>query len=129
MIENYLSKNQEEPSIETIGKNLNLSDEEVIMALEAGYQVTSLDKTHGEDNDTDLKDLIGEDNQKEIIDKMDVELALSVLTSKERLFVELRYYENLTQQEIAERFFINQVAISRMEKKILEKMRKKLLQN
>ena len=128
-IENYLSKNQEEPSIETIGKNCNLSDEEVIMALEAGYQVTSLDKTHGEDNDTDLKDLIGEDNQKEIIDKMDVELALSVLTSKERLFVELRYYENLTQQEIAERFFINQVAISRMEKKILEKMRKKLLQN
>lgn len=108
---------------------MNLSDEEVIMALEAGYQVTSLDKTHGEDNDTDLKDLIGEDNQKEIIDKMDVELALSVLTSKERLFVELRYYENLTQQEIAERFFINQVAISRMEKKILEKMRKKLLQN
>lgn len=48
---------------------------------------------------------------------MDVELALSVLTSKERLFVELRYYENLTQQEIAERFFINQVAISRMEKR------------
>lgn len=126
-IEMYLSVNQKEPTVQEIAQHLNMNDEDVIMALESGYQVTSLDKKRGNDEDTDLKDMFGEDNSSSIRDKLDIDMAMSILDSKEKLFIQLRYYDNLTQQEIGERFFMNQVAVSRMEKRILDKMKNKLL--
>ncbi len=50
-------------------------------------------------------------------------MAMEKLNRKEQLFVHLRFYEGLTQSEIAQRLFTSQVQISRLEKSVLEKMR------
>ena len=42
---------------------------------------------------------------------------------KERLLIQLRYFDGYTQQEVAQRLFISQVQVSRLEKKILEKLK------
>ncbi len=49
------------------------------------------------------------------------------LKKEEKQLLELRYYENKTQKEIGEILNVSQVQVSRMEKRILKKMRKKIL--
>ncbi|MBO5487463.1 MAG: sigma-70 family RNA polymerase sigma factor, partial [Eubacterium sp.] len=52
---------------------------------------------------------------------------LDELESKERELIELRYFEDKTQMQVAEALQMNQVQVSRMEKKILKTMRKKVI--
>ena len=49
------------------------------------------------------------------------------LREKERLVILLRYYRDMTQQQIANRLGISQVQVSRIEKKALRKMREKMM--
>ena len=61
-----------------------------------------------------------EDN---LIDNCSLNLALQKLDKKERLLIQLRYFDGYTQNEVAQRLFISQVQVSRLEKKILEKLK------
>ena len=58
---------------------------------------------------------------------MELKLALSKLNKKERLVIELRYFEGLSQVEVGKRLFLNQVSISRLEKEALLKLKKELV--
>ena len=55
---------------------------------------------------------------------MTLQEELKKLSKKEQLLIQLRYYEELNQEEIAKIFHVSQVQISRMEKKIIEKLKK-----
>ena len=106
----------------------NVSYEDVVLALESFYKPTSLDKTIGDEEDgNSLQDFLSEDNHKMISEFIDLDLALQSLDNKERLFVHLRYYENMTQADIAKRLFTSQVNVSRLEKKVLKKMRERIM--
>ena len=61
-----------------------------------------------------------------LLDKISIEKAMEELDEQEKTIIKLRYYSDLTQAKIAEKLGISQVQVSRMEKKILIKMRKKL---
>ena len=63
-------------------------------------------------------------NSKSVIDLLTLKDSLKYLTDKEKLFIKLRYYQELNQQSIADKFNISQVQVSRLEKKIIEKLRK-----
>ncbi len=112
---------EKSPSIEEISLKLNLSKEEVIEALEANTFCYSLDSPLDDSNDITLLDTF---SSNEIKKDMDLILALDKLTSKEKLIINLRYYDGLSQNEVASRLHVNQVYISRIEKKILEKLKK-----
>lgn len=112
---------EKSPSIEEISLKLNLSKEEVIEALEANTFCYSLDSPIDDSNDITLLDTF---SSNEIKKDMDLILALDKLTSKEKLIINLRYYDGLSQNEVASRLHVNQVYISRIEKKILEKLKK-----
>ena len=72
-----------------------------------------------------LENKIGTEEDISIIDKITLQEALRSLSEKERLLITMRYYKNMNQSEIAQRFHISQVQVSRLEKKIIEKLKKK----
>lgn len=120
---------QKSPTVKDIAEYLGNSEEEVLEAMEASkvYSPQSLDLTYdgGEDSDISLSDLIGqEEAYYEKIDNNDfLEKAMSILSETERKILIDRYFNKKTQSNIAKELNISQMTVSRLEKKILEKMK------
>lgn len=117
-----------EPTTEEIAKACNLSMEDVVVAIEAAAEVESLNKVlyQGDGGQILLMDRI-EDSvnvQEKIINQYFVRDMLSRLPEEEKQIIVWRYYEQKTQSQIAKKLGISQVQVSRMEKRILESMRR-----
>lgn len=110
------------PTLEEISKYINESKEDIIESLDSNSKIYSLDEKIGEDNDNTLISNV-EDNSLNMIDRVSINLALEKLDKKERLIITLRYFDGLSQQEVSERLNYSQVQISRLETKILEKLK------
>lgn len=127
MLERTLGR---EPTLEEISKELGLSVEDLVLAMDSGAEVESLHKTiyQGEGNEISLMDKLPEkeNRQEKLIDRILLEELLGSLESKERRLIYMRYFQDMTQTEIAGVLGVSQVQVSRMEKRILEKMRGKL---
>lgn len=125
---------QRTPTVKDIAEYLDATEEEVLESMEASkvYAPQSLDLTYdsgGEDTDMSLSDIIGvEEEDYEKIENEDfLEKAMINLTDAERKLIEDRYLNKKTQSKIAKEMNISQMTVSRMEKKILEKMKKEIL--
>ena len=119
-----LEKYNRSATIEEICMLTNESKEEIIEALGSSLKVDYLDEDISED--TKRIDLVSDGN-KSLIEQMDLQLALEQLNKKERLIIELRYFDGLTQSEISQRLNISQVQISRIEAKTLQKLKELLV--
>ncbi|MEG0805461.1 MAG: SigB/SigF/SigG family RNA polymerase sigma factor [Lachnospiraceae bacterium] len=119
-----------EPTIEEIAREAGLNKEDVILAIEAGAEITSMDQpiSQIDGNDTCLMDqMIDTRNENEdLISKVILEQGLEKLNQNERKLIVLRYFNDNTQMEVAKKLGITQVQVSRMEKKILIQMRESL---
>jgi len=120
-----------EPSVGEISLRLDISSEELVMAMEASFTPESLYSTVGE-SDTSSVQLIdrinndNNDNEIDLVDKIDLRQVLKTLKPRERQIIVLRYFKEKTQVQIAKMLGISQVQVSRIEKKILEDIRKKI---
>ena len=116
-----------EPSIEEIAKETGVEREEIIMAMEASAELESLQKSvyQSDGNEICLEDKVedGRDAVSELMNHVLLEDMLKVLDPEEKSLIYMRYYEEMTQSQIAAKMKKTQVQISRMEKKILKKMR------
>lgn len=121
-IDNLEEKLLRSPTIEEISEFINESKEDIIEALDSNNYIYSLDESISEDNDSSILNNI-EDKQISLDDKLSIKFALEKLDKKERLIITLRYYDGLSQQEIGERLNLSQVQVSRLENKILEKLK------
>lgn len=119
-----------EPSLNEIAEEIQVSVEELALALDASAEVESLHKViyQGEGNDISLMDRIEEPvSQGELLlNRMLLEEILQTLEPKERQIIYLRYFCEKTQSDIAKMLGISQVQVSRMEKRILKKLRGEL---
>ncbi|MBE5951174.1 MAG: SigB/SigF/SigG family RNA polymerase sigma factor [Lachnospiraceae bacterium] len=115
-------------TMEELAAATELSMEDVVTALEANSEIESIYKTvyQGDGNEIYLVDRIREEkNETEtLLNRMTVEALLDSLTESEKLLIVSRYFEDKTQTETAKLLGISQVQVSRLEKKILLKMRK-----
>ena len=116
-----------DPTINEIVELTNLNKDEILSAMDATYDIESLDKViyAGENSEITLMEKI-EDNRREeekFVDRMYIYQLMDKLEVKEKKLILLRYFEEKTQSEIARLFGTSQVQISRMEKKILERLR------
>ena len=120
----------QEPSLSLIARELEVTMEELVMALDSGAEVESLQKTiyQGDGNDISLEDRLEERSgaQEQLLNRILLEETLDKLEARERQIIYLRYFEDKTQTEIARELGISQVQVSRMEKKILRIMRGKI---
>ena len=123
-----------EPPVSEIAEALNVEREEIIMAIEASRTPESIYAAVDESapNPEYLIDkLTGSESEEttgydRLLDRISLEKAMEELDEQEKTIIKLRYYSDLTQAKIAVRLGISQVQVSRMEKKILIKMRQKL---
>ncbi len=116
------------PTVQEIADKLELTPEEIIHAQEATKKPQSIHETVYE-NDGDpitLLDQIADVNDN-WFDKLTMEQVIKDLDERERLIVFLRYYKDKTQTEVANRLGISQVQVSRIEKKILEKIKEEII--
>lgn len=122
-----------EPSINEIALRMNVSPEDLVMALEAGCTPESLYSTIGEGDNSPilLIDRIDADNNNEVdlIDKIAIRQILDTLDARERQIIILRYFKEKTQVQIAKLLGISQVQVSRIEKKILKDIKYKMIAN
>ena len=129
----YLCKKGEEISIFQISRILNVSKEEIAMALESERPLESMNE-ESYDNDSNgetktSKISNGKDETAMLIDKICVNNLINELESREKQIILLRYYRGKTQSEIAKLLGVTQVQVSRIEKKILLNMREKMEYN
>lgn len=125
--EHYEKLYNREPTLKEIAATLDMDESDILMAMESGQDVCSLhqviyqnegDEIHLEDKLEQQSDLI-----EQTVDNIYIQELLQKLNEQERKLIELRYFQNQTQAVIAGIMGISQVQVSRMEKKVLEKLR------
>ena len=118
-------------TLEELSAATELKKEDIVMALEAGNEVESLHKTvyQKEGSEISLMDRIPSerDESEAVLNRLMLDQLLTELEDRERRLIELRYFHDKTQMQVAELLEMNQVQVSRMEKKILRSMRQKFL--
>jgi len=129
--EEYISKNNSEPTIEYLAKAVGANEEDVILALDSTVQPMSLyDAVYNDGGDVIyvLDQLKNEKNEVEnLTDTLSVLQALEKLSEKERNIIKRRFFDNKTQVELAEEIGVSQAQISRIEKVALERMKRRML--
>lgn len=124
------NKLDREPTLEEISEELGIPCDDIIMALESNAEVKSLYKTiyQGDGNAIYLIDKLEQtkDENENIIDHIALREIINTLDEKERNLIELRYFRDKTQTDIAKELGISQVQVSRLEKKILKVMRERM---
>ncbi|SHJ93089.1 RNA polymerase, sigma 37 subunit, RpsB/SigB [Caminicella sporogenes DSM 14501] len=122
---------QRVPKIKDIADYLSVTEEEVLEAMEASHVYTpkSLDVSYdknGDDKDIQLMDIVGEDDKyfDDIENKDFLKQCMSKLNKVEIKIIKDRFFKNKTQIEVALDLGVSQMTVSRMEKKIIKKLRK-----
>ena len=120
---------QREPTVDELANEMQVEKEELAMALEASVEVESLYKPvyQKDGNEIPLLERLEETEcyEEKVINRLLLTQLLEDLGKEERKLIYLRYFENKTQTEIGSMLGISQVQVSRMEKKILQKMRER----
>ena len=123
----FMGEQGREPTLEELADKLQLTREEVILAMESAAQIESLQKTiyQSDGSDIALEDKLPfeKNQQEEVLDRMLLEPMLGSLNTEERELIYLRFFKERTQSNIAKKMGMSQVQVSRMEKKILRRMR------
>lgn len=128
------SKKGKDISIEQIAKELKLSKEDIIFAMESSNTVESFEANIMKDSSSDDKkisliDRIATDkNEEEVItNKLVLQDIIEKLENKEKEVILLRFFKEKTQTEVAKILGITQVQVSRIERKTLARMKQKLI--
>lgn len=125
----YLAKNGKDIKISEIAKILNTKVEDIAQALEANKPLDSIDEEIYEGDDTQSKISKisnNKDEMGELVNKITIRNLIKELEKREQEIILLRYFKQKTQVEVAKTLGISQVQVSRIEKKILLEMRKKI---
>ena len=122
----YLIKNNKEISIEELADTLNVSKSDIVLAIDSKYYPTSLNEVIYEKDGSviTVEERLVEKESYSLIDKITLYEEINKLTEKERKLIKMRYYLDMNQDQIAKEFNVSQVQISRLEKKIIEKLKK-----
>ena len=133
LIEELTVQHGRSPTIPELAKAASVTDEEVLEALESGRAYTSLSLSAGsgggdEDSELDPLESLGtEEHQYEVSeDRAVLEPGFRVLDERERKILHLRFFEGLTQSQIAQQVGISQMHVSRLIRRSLEKIREEI---
>ncbi len=127
-----INKEGKEPKIQEIAKELNVDLDDVILAMEATNSVESIEGTKHINNkdgkSISLLDTLSTDKNEEetITNKLAIGQLIKDLNDREKEIILLRYYKEKTQAQVAKILGISQVQVSRLERKILENMKRKM---
>ncbi len=128
-VESFVKENGDKPTIEQIAKHFEIDAQEVVFIMDSARMPISLYTPFedGENKSLLLIDRYVQDNSgDEMFENIALKEALKNLEERDKMIILMRYYRDKTQSEIAKELKISQVQVSRLEMKILNKMREKL---
>ena len=133
LIEELTVQHARSPTIAELAKSAGVSEEEVLEALESGRAYSALSLSagsagHDEDGELDPLESLGtEEHQYEVSeDRAVLAPGFRVLDERERKILHLRFFEGLTQSQIAQQVGISQMHVSRLIRRSLEKIREEI---
>lgn len=118
------------PTVPELAKEMDVTEEEILEVMEAGwsYRASSIDENRGGDPDRDASPaatLGSLDARLSLLeDRLTVSPLLRALPARERVILQLRFFEGLTQSQIAEQLDISQVHVSRLLTRSLDRLRR-----
>ena len=126
-VEEYQQNNAKEPEISVIAKQFDIDEQEVVYILDSSKMPVSIYEKNDDDNGKSLIDRLSDSTTEEdMLDKLTLKDCIQKLPQREKLLIVLRYYKDKTQSEIAKILGVSQVQVSRLESKIIEKLKKQL---
>lgn len=126
--EHLLNTNNQEPSIEDIANYLEVDVQDVVEAIDSSYYPTSLSEPIYEKDGSSIsmEERVEDKKDKMWFEKIALKMEIEKLDEKERLILYMRYQLDFNQEKVAKRLQISQVQVSRLEKKIIAKLRSHL---
>ena len=123
----YQTINNNAPSIDLIANEFKITQEEVVIAMDSARMPLSIyDKYDDEDEGIELIDKLSySDDEDKTLNKIHLSNIINNLEEREKKLVIMRYFRDKTQSEIAECLGVSQVQVSRLENKIIDKIREK----
>ena len=122
-----MAKHGRQPTMSELAQALDISVEELVVAMEAGMDVESLHATiyQGDGSPIFLIDKVaqGKDDDDKIVNNITLKQLIERLKPRERQVVILRYFQDKTQMEVAKAIGVSQVQVSRIEKKVLQALK------
>ena len=126
-MEQFAHEHGREATVEELSVILKLEPEEIVLSMEAAVEIESMDQKvfRGDGKEISLKERIPDEKneEEELLDKLFLEQLMEGLDKRDKELIILRYFENKTQTQVAKSLGISQVQVSRLEKKILLRMR------
>ena len=131
-IKKYVDKMEQKGkkvTIKEIANKFSVSEEDVIFAMDSGhYPVSIFAEVLGDDSKMCLADMIEDEKGTDsMLDHMLLKELIEGLDERERKVIIMRYYRDKTQSEIAQMMGVSQVQVSRIENKVLEKLKKEFM--
>ena len=122
-IEEYEAHNQRAPDIGEIARALEMDRESVVLAMNSRNRVRSLSESVNGDSELRLMDVVGTEPMRRVDNRLMLSGLLRDLSAEERAIIVRRYFQSHTQSQIARDMGMTQVQVSRMEHRILKRMR------
>ena len=129
-IENkYLNETGNSIPISKLSEMLNVTEEQIYIAMDSVKQVESInDEAFIDSGKEKIETIIVDENiQDKIVDKITIKQLIDKLDLREKQIINLRYFKDKTQMQVAKILGISQVQVSRIEKKILKNMKESLV--
>ena len=126
--EMLLQKLNHEPTYQEIADAMELDVADVILAFEANQFIYSLDETIYENDGSPilLEDKVSNKKEEDVVMKVSLRDEIQKLDQREQLLLHYRYDLSMKQEDIAKKLNISQVQVSRLEKKIIKKLKERL---
>ena len=115
------------PDVAEIAEALGMDRDSVVLAMNSKSRVRSLSEPVNGDTGLRLMDVLGSEPMRKVDDRLTLSKLLRDLPDKERTIIVRRYFQSHTQTQIARDMGISQVQVSRMESRILKRMRGAML--
>ncbi|MBS4206467.1 RNA polymerase sigma factor SigB [Bacillus sp. FJAT-50079] len=129
-VETLTTELQRSPKIDEIASYLDVSEEEILEAMEMGKSYQALSVDHSIEADADgstvtLLDIVGsiDDGYEKINQRLVLEKVLHVLSEREKKIIQYTYLENMSQKEAGEMLNISQMHVSRLQRRAIKKLR------
>ena len=124
-VDEVIKQGNDDPTVEQIARHFDISPSDVVFALDATRLPVSLYETTSDKDgkQTELVDRLPTDEDRKMVQSLILKDMLSRLSERERKIIIYRFFRDMTQGEIAEKMGVSQVQISRLETKILDKLK------
>lgn len=125
--ENFIRENNREPTVSELSHLLDTSEENIVEALMISLPPISLTEQNEDEKGSQI-DIKVESPDRDMVDILSLRQAMGSLDTDDRKLIYLRYFKEMTQQQVADQLNITQVQVSRREKKLLSKLKNFLLE-